>query len=191
MPVIDILITVVIAVGAFIFVSRWKKRRYAQGYWQDDFGQWYKVGPAENQGGSVYSDVDSQNVGEEVEEKRSKFYWVKFGLLMALLMAPLVFTGYSLWQSNMVAKPYQVALECTVLDAGYRSSGDEGSLREDLYFVTDECGDLYMPLNGSEDPEALLGGIHMGKRYEFMVFHPESGVVEGERRAFSFSGPVE
>ncbi|MFW0111594.1 hypothetical protein [Rothia sp. CCM 9416] len=111
-------------------------------------------------------------------------------LMWALILGTPLYYG---WRLFIYDRSHQVPLVCTVESAEHKSSTSSGvrysSSRDDIVFSTEDCGGLYMPVSESEI-ESTLSRVEPGKKYEFMI--GETSLKSwGQRKVFSFSGPVE
>ncbi|HIY94200.1 MAG TPA: hypothetical protein H9821_00845 [Candidatus Rothia avicola] len=136
---------------------------------------------------------DISPIQAENKKKKSKFSWFRFIIVVLIFMSPFIYVMYSLWQLNITDRYHQVSLVCTVESAEYKSSTSSGarysSSRDDIVFSTVECEGLYLTVSEGEI-ESTLSRVEPGKKYEFML--GETGVDSwGQRRVYSFSGPVE
>lgn len=132
----------------------------------------------------------AQGEGSVPEVKKSKpRYWVLILFGIMIFGVP----SYHVWRFNFYDRSHQVPLVCTVESAEHKSSTSSGvrysSSEDDIVFSTVECEGLYMPVSESEI-ESVLSRVEPGKKYEFMI--GETSLKSwGQRKVFSFSGPVE
>lgn len=131
-----------------------------------------------------------QGQGSAPEVKKSKpRYWLMIPTLALIIGTPF----YYLWRLNFYDRSHQVPLVCTVESAEHESRSSSGvrysSSRDDIVFSAEDCGGLYLPVSEGEI-ESTLSRVEPGKKYEFMI--GETSLKSwGQRKVFSFSGPVE
>lgn len=132
---------------------------------------------------------------QEIGEKKPRSMLIKHLLLACLLSCIFGIPAYFQWKSHFYDPHHQVPIICTVTVAEQytsTSSGSRyGSSRDYLFFETEECRNLLLPISSDDDYQSMLDEIQIGKKYEFMMGESQVGVTSGARKVFSYSGPVE
>lgn len=128
-------------------------------------------------------------------KKEKEFSYPRFIIGMLIILSPVFYLGYSLLETKFRDPHHQVPIICTVTVAEQYTSTSSGrgygSSRDYLFFKTEECRNLLLPISSDDDYQSMLDEIQIGKKYEFMMGESQVGVTWGAREVFSYSGPVE